>query len=41
MRYANFCLPDLAVEVGLSGAAQLDSVLEPVTIGVMIIVAIL
>lgn len=35
------CLPQLAVEVGIPGTSQLDSVLEPVTIAVMIIIAIL
>lgn len=38
---AKLLLPDLAVEVGIPGTSQLDSVAEPVTIGIMIVVAIL
>jgi len=34
-------IPALSYEVGLCGCSQIDSVLEPITTAVMIIVAIL
>lgn len=34
-------IPTLSFEVGLCGCSQIDSVLEPVTTAVMIIIAIL
>ena len=34
-------IPTLSFEVGLCGCSQVDSVLEPVTTAVMIIIAIL
>lgn len=34
-------IPALSYEVGLCGCSQIDSVLEPITTAVMIIIAIL
>lgn len=41
MNNAASMIPELAMDVGMCGAGLMDSSLEPVTVAVMIIIAIL